>query len=49
MNDLMPREKLERFGAAHLTDVELLRVLIGSGNKQAFAMFRGTQDEATGD
>lgn len=35
MNDLMPREKLERFGAAHLTDVELLRVLIGSGNKQA--------------
>lgn len=33
----MPREKLERFGAAHLTDVELLRILIGSGNKQASA------------
>lgn len=37
MNKLMPREKLERFGAAHLTDVELLRILIGSGNKQASA------------
>lgn len=37
MKELMPREKLERFGAAHLTDLELLRILIGSGNKQASA------------
>ena len=37
MDRLMPREKLERFGAAHLTDAELLRILIGSGNKQASA------------
>ena len=33
----MPREKLAKFGAAHLTDLELLRLLIGSGNKQASA------------
>ncbi|HIT45190.1 MAG TPA: DNA repair protein RadC [Candidatus Aphodovivens excrementavium] len=37
MNDLMPREKLKRFGAARLTDLELLRILIGSGNQQASA------------
>lgn len=37
MNELMPREKLQRFGAARLTDLELLRILIGSGNKQASA------------
>lgn len=37
MDRLMPREKLERFGAARLTDAELLRILIGSGNKQASA------------
>lgn len=37
MSGLMPREKLERFGAEHLTDVELLRILIGSGNKQSSA------------
>ena len=37
MDRLMPREKLERFGAANLSDVELLRIIIGSGNKQASA------------
>lgn len=33
----MPREKLKKFGVEHLTDLELLRILIGSGNKQASA------------
>lgn len=37
MEKLLPREKLARFGAAHLTDLELLQLLIGSGNKQASA------------
>lgn len=37
MDKLMPREKLQRYGAAHLTDVELLRILIGSGNQKASA------------
>ena len=37
MNKLMPREKLARYGVANLTDTELLRLLIGSGNKQASA------------
>lgn len=37
MDTLLPREKLQKFGAAHLTDVELLRILIGSGNQQASA------------
>lgn len=37
MNKLMPREKLAKFGVAHLTDLELLQLLIGSGNKQASA------------
>lgn len=37
MDELMPREKLRRFGAAHLSDVELLRILIGSGNQKASA------------
>lgn len=37
MSGLMPREKLEHFGAGNLTDVELLRILIGSGNKQSSA------------
>lgn len=37
MEKLMPREKLAKFGAAHLTDLELLQLLIGSGNKQASA------------
>ncbi len=37
MSKLMPREKLVKFGAAHLTDLELLQLLIGSGNKQASA------------
>lgn len=34
---MMPREKLVKFGASNLSDLELLRVLIGSGNKQASA------------
>lgn len=33
----MPREKLVKFGASNLSDLELLRVLIGSGNKQVSA------------
>lgn len=37
VNELMPREKLERFGAERLSDVELLRIIIGSGNKQSSA------------
>lgn len=37
MSELMPREKLKRYGAANLTDLELLRILIGSGNQQASA------------
>ena len=31
----MPREKLVKYGPNHLTDSELLQLLIGSGNKQA--------------
>lgn len=34
---MMPREKLVKFGASNLSDLELLRVLIGSGNKQVSA------------
>lgn len=34
---MMPREKLVKFGARNLSDLELLRVLIGSGNKQVSA------------
>lgn len=34
---LLPREKLAKFGASNLNDLELLRILIGSGNKQASA------------
>lgn len=37
MDDLMPREKLKRFGPARLSDLELLRIIIGSGNKQSSA------------
>lgn len=37
MAELMPREKLKRFGAERLSDVELLRIIIGSGNQQASA------------
>ncbi|HIR91300.1 MAG TPA: DNA repair protein RadC [Candidatus Limicola stercorigallinarum] len=37
MADLMPREKLKQFGAENLTDLELLCILIGSGNQQASA------------
>lgn len=35
MNKMMPRGKLVKYGAANLSDLELLRLLIGSGNKQA--------------
>ena len=34
---MMPREKLVKFGARNLSDLELLRVLICSGNKQVSA------------
>ncbi|WP_349665521.1 RadC family protein [Adlercreutzia murintestinalis] len=34
---MMPREKLAKYGASNLSDLELLRLLIGSGNKQASA------------
>lgn len=37
MSELKPREKLARFGAKRLTDLELLQILIGSGNQQASA------------
>lgn len=37
MSKLMPREKLKQFGAEHLTDIELLRIIIGSGNQQTSA------------
>lgn len=37
MDGLMPREKLKRFGPARLSDLELLRIIIGSGNKQSSA------------
>lgn len=37
MEQMMPREKLAKHGAAHLSDIELLRILIGSGNKQVSA------------
>jgi len=33
----MPREKLAKYGASNLSDAELLRIIIGSGNKQASA------------
>lgn len=37
MIDLMPREKLKQFGAERLSDAELLRIVIGSGNQKASA------------
>lgn len=37
MSELMPREKLKKYGVAHLTDIELLRILIGSGNQRTTA------------
>jgi DNA repair protein RadC len=37
MKKLMPREKLAKYGAGSLSDVELLHLLIGSGNKQVSA------------
>lgn len=33
----MPREKLAKYGVANLTDLELLRILVGSGNKHVSA------------
>ena len=33
----MPREKLAKYGIGNLSDVELLQLLIGSGNKQVSA------------
>lgn len=33
--DLRPREKLQRLGAANLSDYELIMAIIGSGNAQA--------------
>lgn len=35
MKDLMPREKITKYGPENLSDTELLKLLIGSGNKQA--------------
>ena len=37
MSGIMPREKLERYGAENLSDLELLRIVIGSGNQNASA------------
>jgi DNA repair protein RadC len=37
MEKMMPREKLVKYGASRLNDAELLRLLIGSGNKQVSA------------
>lgn len=37
MKKMMPREKLIKYGASNLSDLELLHLLIGSGNKQASA------------
>lgn len=37
MEQMMPREKLAKHGVAHLNDIELLRIVIGSGNKQVSA------------
>ena len=33
--DDLPREKLQRFGAAALADYELVAILLGSGNSKA--------------
>ena len=40
---MMPREKLAKYGAATLTDLELLLLVIGSGNKQVSARVTATQ------
>jgi DNA repair protein RadC len=37
MQKMMPREKLVKYGSSNLSDLELLRLLIGSGNKQVSA------------
>jgi DNA repair protein RadC len=37
MEKMMPREKLIKYGVSKLSDAELLRLLIGSGNKQVSA------------
>ena len=38
-----PREKLAAYGPNRLTDIELLRLLIGSGNKQTSAQMISRQ------
>ena len=40
---MMPREKLAKYGTATLTDLELLLLVIGSGNKQVSARATATQ------
>lgn len=37
MKGMMPREKLLRYGASNLSNLELVYLLVGSGNKQASA------------
>lgn len=37
MKKMMPRERLAKYGANNLTDLELLQLIIGSGNQQASA------------
>ncbi|MDR1779023.1 MAG: DNA repair protein RadC [Clostridiales Family XIII bacterium] len=37
MDKMMPREKLIKFGVNNLNDVELLHLIIGSGNQQVSA------------
>lgn len=37
LQKVMPREKLAKFGARNLSDLELLCILIGSGNKEVSA------------
>lgn len=37
MNKMMPREKLAKYGVSRLSDLELICLLIGSGNKQSSA------------
>lgn len=37
MSSLLPREKLKKYGVENLTDLELLQIMIGSGNKQTSA------------
>ena len=41
--DFRPREKLIKFGAVNLSDVELLAIIIGSGTKNVSAIDMGNQ------